>query len=68
MCLAKAYLGEGKGRQLVMEDVALLKIEGGKLHLSTLFGDQKEVEARVSEVDFQNARIILEALDGRRGK
>jgi len=68
MCLAKAYLSEGKEKQLVMEDVALVRVEGEKLYLNTLFGEQKEVAAIVKRIDFQNASIILESAAGRMGQ
>jgi predicted RNA-binding protein len=60
MCLAKAYLSEDGEKELILEEVAFLKIEGGKLHLWTLFGEQKEIEANIKEVDFQNSHLILE--------
>ncbi|MDD5093232.1 MAG: CooT family nickel-binding protein [Dehalococcoidia bacterium] len=61
MCLAKAYLIEGKEKQMVLEDVALLTVEGRKIRLKTLFGDQKEIAASVKAIDFQNASIILQS-------
>ena len=59
MCLAKAYLGEAEKNDFIMEDVVLLRIEGDKLNLTTLFGERKEIEGSVREVDFQNSRIII---------
>ena len=60
MCLGKAYL-EGNGeRELLLESVALLEVRGKKLRLSSLFGEEKEIEASLREVDFQTSRIILE--------
>ncbi|MCX5999806.1 MAG: CooT family nickel-binding protein [Chloroflexi bacterium] len=61
MCLAKAFLkGEGEP-ELVMEDVALVQIEGNVARLSTIFGDRREIKAVLKEVDFDKSRIILEA-------
>ncbi len=59
MCLAKAYLNEVKDNEFILEDVTNLRIEGNKLHLVTLFGERKEIEGSVREVDFQNSRIII---------
>ncbi|OGO04577.1 MAG: hypothetical protein A2Y91_08035 [Chloroflexi bacterium RBG_13_54_8] len=60
MCLAKAFL-EGKGeRELVLEDVALIEVGDNMLCLSTIFGEKREIEAVLKEVDFQNSRIVLE--------
>lgn len=64
MCLAKAYLTKGEKEELLMEDVALLKTDGKTLKLKTLFGEQRELEALVQTVDFQNGRIILKNVAG----
>ncbi len=62
MCLAKAYLEKAQGdRELVLESVSLVEIRGDTLHLSTIFGEEKEISAVVREIDFENSRIILEA-------
>ncbi|MBL7120322.1 MAG: CooT family nickel-binding protein [Dehalococcoidia bacterium] len=59
MCLAKAYLkGDGDG-ELVLEDVAFLEVEGKTVRLSTIFGEQKEMEAVIRQVDFNSSQIIL---------
>ena len=62
MCLAKAYLSEDGGEDLVMEDVALLRIKGKKLLLNSLFGEQKEIEGLIKEVNFQNSKLVIEKL------
>ena len=59
MCLAKAYLGDEN--ELLAEDITILKTDGGKLLITTLFGEQKEIEARISEIDFKASRIVLES-------
>lgn len=59
MCLAKAYFGKDEASP-VLEDVTWLKIEGDKLRLINLFGEQREVEGKVKEIDFQNSKVVLE--------
>jgi|APFre7841882654_1041346.scaffolds.fasta_scaffold82927_3 predicted RNA-binding protein len=60
MCLGKAYLeGDGK-RELILESVALIEIRDKSLHLSTLFGEEKDIAASIKEIDFENSRVILE--------
>lgn len=56
MCLAKAYVHD----QMVLEDVARVRVEGKSLILRTLFGEQKEIEGIIREIDFQGARVIIE--------
>ncbi|MCL0064977.1 CooT family nickel-binding protein [Dehalococcoidia bacterium] len=64
MCLARAYLSANGGSELLLEEVASLKIEGEMLHLRTLFGEQREIAAALREVDFQSSTITLEMAAG----
>ena len=59
MCLGKAYLEADNKHELVLDSIALIEIHDTKLKLSTIFGDQKELEARIKEIDFEGSRIIL---------
>jgi len=59
MCLGKAYLEADNKRELILDSIASLEIDGTKLKLSTIFGDQKEIEATIKEIDFEGSRIIL---------
>jgi len=59
MCLAKAYLEQKGERELLLEDVVLLECDGKRLRMSTLFGDEQELEAVVKEVDFQGGSVIV---------
>ena len=62
MCLAKAYVGVNNEKELLMEEIASLKAKDGKLLVTTLFGEQKEIEARIREIDFMASSIILEGV------
>lgn len=64
MCLAKAYLAKDDKKELLLEDVTSLKIEGNRVFLRTLFGERKEVEGMIREIDFQSAGIVLESPGG----
>ncbi len=59
MCLGKAYLEADNKRELVLDSIALIEIADTKLRLSTIFGDTKEIEASIKEIDFESSRIIL---------
>ena len=63
MCLAKAYLQEKGKKELLLQEVALIEIEDKRLRLSTIFGEQKEIEADIKQIDFQNSNVILERAD-----
>jgi predicted RNA-binding protein len=62
MCLAKAYMG-GK-QELLMEEIASLQVKDGKLLVTTLFGEEREIEASIKEIDFMTSSIILETVKG----
>jgi predicted RNA-binding protein len=63
MCLAKAYLGKGEEAEMIMEDVALLTIEGDTLQLRTLFGEEKEIKGSVKKIDFQDSKVTIDDRD-----
>ena len=68
MCLAKVYLSKNGQNGLILEDVTLMQSEGEKLYLRTIFGEQKELDATIKEVDFQHSSIIVENLPQRKVK
>ena len=59
MCLGKAYIEADNKRELVMDSIATIEIDDTRLKLSTIFGDHKELDARIKEIDFEGSRIIL---------
>ncbi len=63
MCLAKAYVGETEPENLMLEDVAWLQIEGTRINLTTLFGERKEINGSLREVDFQGSKIIIDRVN-----
>ena len=64
MCLGKAFL-EGKDSKLnqVMENVADLRFEDGKLVLTSLFGDKYSVAGELQQIDFNNSKIIIKEIN-----
>jgi len=65
MCLSKAYIDRDGNTELVMEEIASVKIEDDKLLFKTLFGEQKEVAANIRQVDFVSHSILLEGIKER---
>ena len=62
MCLSKAYIDRNGKRELLMEEIASIEVNDGKLLVKTLFGEQKEIEANIREISFLNNSIELEDL------
>jgi predicted RNA-binding protein len=59
MCEAVVFLNRGGDLEKVMDDVVELKPEGDKILLVDVFGEQKLVSARISEVELMDHRVIL---------
>jgi predicted RNA-binding protein len=64
--MATAYLRQGSGNEVLLEEVACVEREGDAVLLKTLFGVQKRVTATISEIDFLNSTIILDQSKGER--
>ena len=62
MCLSKVYAIKNGQRELVLSEIASLKLEANKLLLTTLLGERKEIQASIREIDFLTHSIILENL------
>ena len=60
MCLAKVYIGGSGEDKPLMEEIISIKSEGNKLLIATLFGEQREIEASIKEIDFKSSNVILE--------
>ena len=59
MCLAKAYLNKWVDKPL-LEDIAHMRLHGGRVELETLLGEEKVIAGRVVEVDFATSKILLD--------
>ena len=64
MCLAKAYMGSNGEKKLLMEEIASLQVRDGKLLVTTLFGEKKEIEATIKEIDFMASSVMLSGVKG----
>lgn len=59
MCLSKAFLEKDGEKELVLEQVSSVWLEGDIIRLKTLFGDYREITAGIKEIDFMTHRILL---------
>ena len=74
MCLAKAYVhssagpevsagsGESADDQLLMENVTQVDVDGDRVHLKSLLGDNETVQGRVASIDFSEGRLVLQSV------
>ncbi len=60
MCLASVQKGKGTEKENLLEEVALIRFEGEKLLLRTLFGEERAIKAKIKEIDFMNSTVLIE--------
>jgi len=60
MCEANAYIEKDGKEEIYLENVDILRPEGGKLYLRNLFGEQKFFEGGIKEISLIKHKIILE--------
>jgi len=60
MCLAKVFFKEGDEDEPILENVASLEVKDHSLVLTTIMKETREIEARLSSVNFRNGSIVLE--------
>jgi predicted RNA-binding protein len=60
MCEANAYIYQDGKEELYLENVDVMKPEGGKIFMKNLFGEQKIFEGEIKEVSLLRHKIILE--------
>lgn len=60
MCESNVYLVKGEKEELLMKDVASITLDGNKVYLRSLFGEEKRVSARFKQADLIKHKIIFE--------
>ncbi len=61
MCLAKAYIRTDTTEALVMENVARVVVNDGRVLLTSIFTETEELQGRITTVDFANAKLVLQS-------
>ena len=59
MCEANAYIVEDGKEELYLENVDVIRPEGGKIFMKNLFGEQKFFEGTIEEISLIKHKIIL---------
>ena len=60
MCEVNAYIKRDGREILVMEGVFVVKPEAGKVLLENIFGEQKLVEAKISQISLMEHKITFQ--------
>ena len=59
MCELNAVLVRGDERELVMESVTRMVVDGDSVELIGIFGDKKVVSGSIKEVDFTKGETLI---------
>lgn len=59
MCQSTAYIIKDGKEEELMADIATIIPEGKKLRLVSLFGEEKEVEASIEQINLLGHKILL---------
>jgi predicted RNA-binding protein len=62
MCEAIVYLVNQGEEKEVMQDVQFLEVQGEQLLLSSLFGDEVKLRARVKNINFMRHKVTVEEI------
>lgn len=62
MCEGVVYLVIGEEEKEIMRDVLFVDVQGKRLLLTDLFGNEKELSARIRNINFSQHRVIAEEL------
>jgi predicted RNA-binding protein len=59
MCESNAYLLKDGDEELIMESVRFLQLDGDRVLLKSIFGEEASIEAALREMDLTSHRIVL---------
>jgi predicted RNA-binding protein len=62
MCEAAAYMLKDGQEELVLESVDQIESDNGKVKIVNIFGERKEIRAKIRRLSLVDHRIILEPL------
>lgn len=62
MCESHAFLLQDGKEELILEDVVTVREKDGEVYLASIIGEEKTLNAEVSEINLLNHRILLTPL------
>ncbi len=62
MCESAVYLIKNGQEQLVLESVENLEVNGDQIRLQNIFGEKKELKAKVRSFSMNDHKIILQSI------
>lgn len=59
MCEANAYLAKDGSEELLMENVDVVRPAGDSLFMQDIFGEQRWIKGRITEMNLVEHRIVI---------
>ncbi len=60
MCESKVVLVKNGHEEVVMSDVVRIEVDGEKLKLYGILGEQAEVEGKIVLIDMRSHKVVVE--------
>ncbi|MFQ5800155.1 MAG: CooT family nickel-binding protein [Candidatus Hydrothermarchaeales archaeon] len=60
MCESSVFKIKKDGKEKLMDNVTLITVDGNKVNLSGMFGEQKTVEGRILKIDSERHEVYIE--------
>lgn len=62
MCEAHAFIIKDGTEEKLMENVDQLEVDGDEIKMTSIFGEQKNIKAKIKSYNGSDSRILLEAV------
>jgi len=62
MCELSVLIERGSGRELFMEDVVLIEIDGEDIKLREILGETQNIKGRIKEINEMSHTVVIEVL------
>jgi predicted RNA-binding protein len=60
MCELSVLIERGSGRELFMEDVVLIEIDGEDIKLREILGETQNIKGRIKEINEMSHTVVIE--------
>ncbi|NAS88881.1 RNA-binding protein [ANME-1 cluster archaeon AG-394-G21] len=60
MCESSVLIESGSGRELLMEDVVLIEIDGEDITLRGILGETQNTKGRIKEINQMSHTVVIE--------
>ncbi len=62
MCESSVLIESGSGRELLMEDVVLIEIDGEDIKLRGILGETQNTKGRIKEINEMSHTVVIDVL------